>query len=335
MKAFFVSPLVYFDGPQVALLRANKTNVIAVAVEKDGMEYPFFCCRVYKHHWQRYLDGKADLHFLFSNPAMGDYFFFDWNEINEDGFVKLIKATEQEANNLDYWPDRGFFSSAHTEMIKNASSNVSSKVFNIDGTWDAMDFSSFYGKISDVYAIFVAEDRLSNAAANDNVFNTIKNNVLTRLWQGGGSYSGFYNALEQNITDMDPLKVTRIKYASPGEIELRGQTEVFSEMLSSFSDFEDIARKADEAYRGIDQILTKEKLKSAKPNSSISNRILEVFVKEKADSVLSYIGITQNDKFFEACDRNVLVYAKLVMSIYRRFKGVYNFMSEGRVDANT
>lgn len=335
MKAKLLSPLVYFDGPQVALLHARKMHVIAVAIEKDDMEYPFFCCRVYKNNWQRYMDGKADLHFLFANAAMDSYYFFDWNQINDDGFVDLVKATDEEASNLEYWPEKGFFSSSHTELVNKDPIDVTSKTFNIDGSWDANEFSSFYGKMSDVYAIFVAENRLSTAPANDNVSDKIKNSVLRRLWQGGGSYSGFYNALEQNIPDMEPLKVTRIQYASPGEIELRGQSEIFSEMLNSFANFECISRQAEAEYQFINKMLSKEKLKAASPDSTFSTDEKRDIAKGKADILMECVGLNEFNKFYEACDKNDLVYIKLVMSIYRRFKGVFNFMSEGRVDAVT
>lgn len=330
MKANFVSTLVYFDGPQVALLRYRKMHIIAVAVEKEGFEYPFFCCLVRKHHWEKYYSGKADLYYLFSSAKLGNFYFFDWNSIESNKKVLLTKASHAESVNKDYWPDRGFFSVAHTENIRENPTTVSSQIFNIDGNWSTSDFSSFYGKMSDTYAIFIADDEFSSD--NDTVCNKIKNNVLSRLWRGGGSYSGFYDSLEQNVPSMDPLQVSRIHYSSPGIIELRGRRDTISEMLKAFSNFGDKLSTTESLYNLVNSTLSDNNLKKARPDAQFPTREMETSVKLACDELLQAIEINQTPRFFEACNNNVLLYSKLSMSIYRRFKGVHSFIVEGRID---
>ena len=336
MKAHLIGPLVYFDGPQLALLSAGKSKLMAVAIEKEGMDYAFFCCAPYKHHLNKYMEGKADLYFLFENSAMGRYFFFDWNQLDQDRSIKLIKASEADILNPDYWPQRGFFSTAHTESThysyRSTTSNVVSQAFNIDGVWDASEFSSFYGKMSDVYAIFYAKNRMLNSVPGDDTLRKIKDDVITRLWRGGGSYSGFYNAMERFLPGMNPLTVSKIQWASPGSMVFRGHEEIFSEMLSSLASYSSISRSIDEHYREIDRTLSKNKLKSASPTARIGNSDDEDSVKSRANAIMEAMGMDRNDDFIAACEGNILVYAKLAMSIHRRFKGIHTFISEGRVD---
>ena len=115
MKAKPIKTLVYYDGPQLVLFETDLGhNMIAVAVERDGMVIPFFCCSVRQSHWEAYLNGcSLDLYALFKQALWGEYYFFDWWDDSIDGEVDLIEATPEEANNKEFWPGRGFFASAH------------------------------------------------------------------------------------------------------------------------------------------------------------------------------------------------------------------------------
>ena len=333
MKATLEQTLVYFDGPQVVLLKGGKTNIIAVAIERDGMEYPFFACRVLKRNWKRYLDGKADLHYLFLKTNLDGYFFFDWSK-TENKRVDLVKATSVEISNKEYWPDKGFFAASHTEYLGEQEVEESTaQVFNIDGSWDPIDFSRFYGKISDLYALYFANKKLEDSNTSPESLRRLKGSVLTRLWKGGGSYTGFYRNFSDTFPDMTRLKVNRIEYASPGQIEMLGEESVFNDMLNSLTkfSFED-ARNAQDAYNYIDNILSKEKLKTAKPDATFPSEAIEDEVKKKANLILKILKVKDTYHFFKACDENTLVYAKLALSIYRRFKGVSSFFIEGRVE---
>ncbi|MBF0166199.1 MAG: hypothetical protein HQL45_01105 [Alphaproteobacteria bacterium] len=358
MNANFIQTLMYYDGPQIVLLSLGKTgaNIVGVAIEKEGMDYPFFACAVKKRDWQRYIDGKVDLFYLFKNPAGGRRYFFDLNKITDDSRVSLQQAKGNENFDNAYWPERGVFSTCHTEELQHGRTQENDvQVFNIDGTWEAMDFSGFYSKISDIYAIFLLRDMFKNKTHADKILSKVKSGVKARFWQGGGSYKGFYHALSHSMPFMSPLRVSRIQYASPGQIELRGREDIFVEMILSLSCFEETNREAAESsrnkvgvvsnkdelvesppekYRYIDNILSKEKLKTAKPDTKFSSGVIKESVKNKAASLLSDVGVQDTDTFFsKICDENVLIFAKLTLSIYRRFKGVNDFISEGRVEA--
>ena len=324
--------LVFYDEPQVVLLEgAKKIHSIAVAVEKEGMEYPFFCCEIYKRDWLKYLNQKADLYFLFKNALNRKYYFFDWNDQNERK-VNLIKATEEEIKNPEFWPERGFFAVNHTETL--AGENDQSRAiqtFEIDGSWAAVDFSAFYAKMADLYGLAFIDQLMEDNEKSAATELSLKSSIVSKLWRGGGSYVGFYSDLMNTIKGMVPLNVKKIQYASPGTIEFSGNQDVFNEMMRYLDEFSQNLKESSECYKRIDAVLSREKLKKAPPEASFSSSAMESYVKKNSDDLIKLVGVGREDNFFNACGKNYVIYAKLCLSIHRRLKGIYDFYSEGRV----
>ncbi|MBF0178249.1 MAG: hypothetical protein HQL63_15590 [Magnetococcales bacterium] len=111
--------LLYFDGPQIIHLNETNesgTSVIAVAVDYDDseMEQPFFACYICKDDWERYAEGKKDLYYLFSNALQGECYFFDLRAQHNE-VVQSRLASNEEVENSDFWPDKGFLFSGHSE----------------------------------------------------------------------------------------------------------------------------------------------------------------------------------------------------------------------------
>ncbi|MFC7048639.1 hypothetical protein [Emcibacter nanhaiensis] len=335
MKAKLVKTLVFYDEPQLLLLNSTGKRqdvIIAVAIERDDLEFPFFACKVYRRDWTRYLNGKADLRYLFNRASRREYFFFDL-ATEKDGEITLNKAKSvEEFEKPEYWPAHGFFSSSHT--VATDEDDYASKciqVFNIDGMWETIDFSSFYSKVSDIYGILFAQNEL-NSPKNDSEKEKLRTSIISRLWRGGGSYSGFYKDLRFALPDMAPLRVNKIQYASPGKIELIGEEFIFSDIMAMLKEFNANYVEAKNAYDDINKILSKEKLKKKGPDASFALDANRDFVKKRSKELLEAIGVSVPKTMFEVCDKNVLVYSKVSLSIYRRFKGLHDFISEGRVE---
>ncbi|MBF0154877.1 MAG: hypothetical protein HQL64_14140 [Magnetococcales bacterium] len=327
LDATLKKTLLYFDGPQIMLLTdARHSIIVAVAVERDDMEQPFFACRVDKRHWEKYMSGKADLHYLFSNALSGVYYFFDL-AAEDKSIVELRLALPDEIENNDFWPETGFFSSSHTETMGDSKENTSiCQIFNIDGSWDIKDFSQFNNGIFDIYVI----SYLRVHEFSESIRTGLSELVPTRLWTAGGSYISFFKKLA-GWANLGPLRVKRIQYASPGQIELLGNEEVFNKMIHSIRMFGRLEKEISEAYGYIDKTLDYERLKTAKPPAEFSCDVIEESVREKANFILQSVGIENPDVFLASCGGDVLVYAKIVLSICRRIQGVHNFISEGRV----
>jgi hypothetical protein len=248
--------LVEYDGPQVLLLKSSsKRHMIAVAVTRPGYEHAFFTVEISDKTYDKYFEGTADLHFVFKQAAGGSYFFFDEATATADNEVVLVKAKPGEVEDAALWPKVGFFSRSHTNSFNRAVRPTSLQCYSIDGKWGADDFSHFHGKMSDLYLTFAAIGRLdgTNAAAERDY---LKDVIQDRLWRGGGSYVGFYGSLaaRNRVVRSVPLEVSKIKYASPGEIELRGQKAALSSIAEIVDVFEEHSIEFGQRYRHIRRI---------------------------------------------------------------------------------
>ncbi|MBF0439400.1 MAG: hypothetical protein HQL93_09800 [Magnetococcales bacterium] len=321
LEATISETLLYYDGPQLVLLSgANGDKGIAVAITRDGMEYPFFACYIHQKILEKYLIGKVDLYYLFSNASSSAYYFFDLFLVKND-IVSLERVSEDEAQNKDYWPEKGFFSSNHSSVLSSRTEDP--EYININGAWDMSELSLFFKKFSEIYAILFI--------VNFNV-RKLKKLISSRYWQGGGSYLSFYDSLMEEVENSNLLTLKSIQYASPGKLGMVGNTVVINKVVDLIQIFENHSVQALQAYRSIDRILNNEKLKSSEASTNFSSQSIENYVKNQADIILNALGIdTQNNPFFDACNCNVLIYSKLVLSIHRRVDSVHNFISEGRV----
>jgi hypothetical protein len=55
------------------------------------------------------------------------------------------------------------------------------------------------------------------------------------------------------------------------------------------------------------------------------------FVRDETKKFAHAMKLERIDDIYEACDRNALVFAKVVLSIFRRANELYTFHAEGRV----
>lgn len=331
-EARIVQELVDYEGPQLLLLMTDrKRYMFAMAVQREGMEEPFFGCEVIDKVYDQYFDEKADLHFVFNRASGKTFYIFDLSAAKNHN-VTLKKATTEESENSDYWPSVGFFARSHTTKYNRRSVGASTSVFKIDGKWASTDFSQFHNKMADLYALFGVVNRLDGNGGQVEL-GFVRQTIRDRFWQGGGSYSSFYDTLiERNRqVKVAPLEIDRIQYASPGEIALRGNQKALSDVSAILDVFENDWENLQGLYRNIYSALKKEQLLSAKPTSKFSSNAARKFVLGKSKELAAELQIDLVDEIFEACERNTLVFAKVILSIHRRANELFKFHAEGRV----
>ncbi len=332
--AKLIEYLVDYDGPQLALLVTDRNReMLAHAVYRGDMKDAFFGCEVPEKAYNKYFAGTADLNYAFQRATQNAFYFFD-NAFVEgaDDVVQLQPATKIELENEAYWPRSGIFSRSHTSQYNRNRPASSTKTYKIDGTWGASDFSHFYGKMSDLYSFFAVINRFEGSSApKEKAF--LSHAIRERLWRGGGSYSGFFDDLDTHNTlnALAPLEVAKIQYASPGHIDLRGNTDALSYTADVIALFEENSRELGKSYNEIHNILRKAKMLKARPDTQFPARAIQEHVLNRTREFAQAMKLENIDQIFEASGPNVLVFAKLVLSIYRRANELYTFEAEGRV----
>jgi hypothetical protein len=333
--AKFVQTLIFYDQPQLILLTSDRNeNVIGVAISKPDMEYPFFCGEVRNSTFSRYLEGRADLRYLLDDAIRQKYYFLDLKETEGDD-IPLIPADADEARNPAYWPLPGAFSRSHTFPYGvRPQSGTATKVFKIDGNWSASDFSHFHGKISNLYAMMIV---LHNTETDHSELERryIKESIQRRFWAGGGSYVGFYDDLFNHVRISKPLDVAKIVYASPGQIALSGDADAFSDIGRIIEQFENNHRQFRVEHNGLRQILARERLLRPRGRSTFSNPELARKVRADTTAFAGAMRIGKIEEIYEACDRNAVIFCKVILSIYWRANEIYMFHAEGRIQESS
>jgi hypothetical protein len=331
-KAKIVEDLLDYEGPQLLLLSTDrKRHMFAVAISREGMDEPFFGCEIIDKVYEQYFAEKADLHFVFNRALAKTYYLFDLASA-ENKSVNLKKAPAEDAGNPTYWPEIGIFARSHTTPFNRARTGSSTRTFKIDGKWGSTDFSQFHNKMADLYALFGVVNRLDGNQSQVEL-GWVRQTIRDRFWQGGGSYGSFYDSLiERNKkVNVAPLEIVKIQYASPGEISLRGNQKALRDVSDVLDVFEENWEHLAGAYRNIYGALKKEKLLSAKPSAKFSSPAVRKVVQDATMKLAEELQVELVDEIYEACERNTLVFAKVILSIHRRANELFKFHAEGRV----
>lgn len=341
-SARIVHDLVVYDGPQLELLKsAHDHFMFGIAVDTSIVEStrhlksPFFACEARDKVYERYFSQSVDLHFVFAQAIGGEYYWYDL-DTSSDAVVSLTKATSEEVTNLSFWPDTGFFAASHTTNYNIAVRGSATRNFNIDGKWVASDFSHFHGKMSDLYALFVIVRALEHGDSGAQI-NVIRGLVKERFWRGGGSYVGFYDDLIERADKLHvvPLDVAKIQYSSPGQISLNGDGEALSDISDVIATFNDHEKDMVRLYKSVYAVLRKERLLRAMPNHPFGSKVLEDVTLRNVMALATAMQLERQQDILAACDDNTLVFAKVIMSIFRRAKDLHAFQAEGRVQPVT
>src|SRR6476661_1009027 len=87
--ATYVTTLVYMDEPQLILLKAYKTSVVALAIPSKENEALFIATTASQKDWNDYVDGNVDLRFLFTYPTVRTIYKFDLLTMKDNRFLML------------------------------------------------------------------------------------------------------------------------------------------------------------------------------------------------------------------------------------------------------
>jgi hypothetical protein len=328
--ASFVQTLVYYDGPILALLQDRKgSNIIALAVADEirGFEEPFIAKPTSQKLLLDYLQQRIDLAYLMREKRGGDPYLFDWAKFDKE--VKLVPAETVVDDFLELLPKHGFFARNHTEPFKGIKvSSLMSHTYRIDGRWSANDFSRFYSKLDDLYSFFSYLDEVRDAAGP--LAQKLVAKIAKYPWQRGGSYLGFFKDISAEAKEDYPLQVSKIKYASPGLIEVKGVHSSLVQIDALVGVFD--SRKADllAIYRELYGILVRDGV-IGKDSRDFSNKATEDMAVSRADKLLVSLNITETDRVKEACQNHFVPYSKIALAVYRRGQEFHRFHAEGRI----
>ncbi len=331
-SAELLQTLIYVDEPQLLLLKSNKTMVLAIAIEKEGLVDPFFGVTVSNKDWEGYLRGGCDLRYLFEFPKTRRLFTFDIADIKNKK-VKMVPYNESPISE-EHMPSHGLFSSDHTEEYDAYSRSEFYHKFLVDGQWDLPEFGRFYTKFGECYSFMIAMNKLRSVDVLHDVKRKIIDTIGLYPWKGGGSYLHFYKGLVKLLQFDERLDVKEVRYASPGHVEVRGDESAFKETIMIFEAYNENYTEIQKDYDELYDFLRKNKyLKTdAKdfPNVGASKDYMDL----KISSINQSLSFPYNNEIAKFSEKNSLVRAKVILSFVRRIDDAFRFHAEGRVRIN-
>jgi hypothetical protein len=103
---------------------------------------------------------------------------------------------------------------------------------------------------------------------------------------------------------------------------------VFSEIDQIIDVFDNSYGELRDSYGTLHGVLSRERLLRPRPESRFST---DEVANYETRSLAEAMKIEKIDELYEACDRNIQVFCKVILSVYRRAHELYTFHAEGRV----
>jgi hypothetical protein len=328
-KAVFKADLVVFDEPQLFCLTAGKSMIIVVAVpEQTNEKFDHIAASVTPKNWERYLGGYVDVRYLFTYPFHRSLYVFHSDEMKEDTI--MLRPHEQELPD-SLLPSHGIFSSSHTEEFGDFEEANGEEQLFIDGEWELNEFGSFYQRYSDIYFFSAALKNVDRPDVDQAYKGRIKSAFARKPFKGGSSYMHMFDELQDCLPRGEKLSLDGIEYNSPGDVRMNGLPEHFSETEKMISNYTINRTAIRQSHKKLRDFLTKEKLLGMAAASFDKNSHHSKFIRDGANDLGGKLSLTGLDKVETLCDRNPLVFAKVMLAIFRRIDAAASFFAEGRM----
>lgn len=332
-SAIVLQSLLWLDEPEILLLKKNtKEFVIAVAspdpIGDFGGGYHFVGASITERVLRDYQEEKFDLRFAMSHAMFGRFWAFSFD--GESEHVELTRCKIDSELVRCSLPETGLFARVHDriENIDEFVADVDAK-FEIDGSWDLGEFSSFYGKMEDVY--YIANDirRFQNGSTSQSTKKIISE-TFQKPWRGGGSYRSYYKDIANDNAAFARLKVGGIQYNSPGFVRIEAKKQAFDDFVRMLEQYAANPKGIKKSYEKLHKYMSMHSLLK-----SSADTVLRPVISDQITLYANEIAETMNlMDFGNLCrmtEGNVLVAAKVQLSIVRRVENLYEFFEQGRV----
>tara|TARA_R110002020_G_scaffold467027_5_gene690235 strand:+ start:1453 stop:2469 length:1017 start_codon:yes stop_codon:yes gene_type:complete len=328
-SAVFEAVLVYMDEPQLVTLVAQKTRIVAVAIPYDNVNSAMFLAvSVAQKDWEKYLDGTVDLRYLFTVPTVRTTYYFDLCLMKNS---KLMMTPWEGDIEERYLPAPRFFSSNHTESYLADDRATDPEHLVIDGEWELTDFGQFQQKFADIYAFVISSQNWQDESTPYDVRRAIQLAFLNRPFQGGFSYVHLFRDLAENIPRSDKLNLSKIQYASPGSVEIKGKAEIFTEMheiIQNFLSNKDALRKD---YNSFHKFLSERNYLKMSGDAYGQGDAATSYIHQLSRNLAEKMLAPDYDVVRNLSSNNALVCAKIVLAFYRRLSDASMYFAQGRV----
>lgn len=326
--------LLWYDQPEIVLLRRTAVDyILAVSnAAADNDEAGFVGASMTLKLLSEYQNGKCDLRYALTHANLRQYWTFALSGAEEEVALKRIKKSDSAV--LKSLPEAGFFSREHDpiDVAKHFSADAEER-FDIDGSWELNEFSRFYTQVEDIYYMFADLGRFEDPNVSAQTKQLITK-AFDKPWRGGGSYLSFYQNIANDNLPTAPLKVSGIQYNSPGYVAIKAKKEPFDALVALLQSYAHRTVLTRKAYLALSRHLSYNGLLKPDTTNVATDAVTDRAV-ELANDLANFVPGVSFTTLVKMADGNKIIAAKVLLSIYRRVKRLYEFFEEGRVRYGT
>ena len=320
--------LVFYDEPQLILLRHGRRRIIALAIPHEE-PCKFFCVTVNDGDWERYRADQLDLLYLFRYAKRSNYYLANFTPRKSDGKIPLTRYEEQIPS--EWLPQPRFFASDHTDYASDDEKMLSEKLIYLDGEWELQELGKFQQSISDIYNFLKAIDDYGQSQ-DDSKRKEIETAFTRRPFEGGSSYGAYFRDLDNRLSSQDRIKLKSIEKASPGKMRILGSESIFTESQEQIENLLENHGNVNSAYQDCHRFLSGKKLlkKSVsfiQPDSDEANEIEVHF--EKLSNALN-LSKADKELVGDISKNKPLGKVKILLAFCRRVMKTAEFFEQGR-----
>ncbi|MCA1454159.1 hypothetical protein I6F35_13165 [Bradyrhizobium sp. BRP22] len=309
-------------------MKTFKTHVVALAIPSPPDEAWFIATTVSSREMEAYRDGHVDLRYLFTYPIRSIYTFDLMKMVDNKVMMEPFEDHVPE----QYLPSPRFFSSSHTDDEEDTVGPTHIQSLVVDGEWDMPDFGQFYSLYSDVYYFLSAVHAFADESVEIEKKKTIKQTFVHTPFKGGFSYVHFYTALPAIVPRNERLRMDKIKYESPGYVDVSGDSETFAETESIILSFLNNRAPLRELYNTLHSFLSKKRYLVMAAEEFSENAPASEYINQAAATRAETRQIRNTETVRSLVKNNPLAFAKIVLSLYRRLDEASRFFAQGRVN---
>lgn len=323
--------LDWYERPELVLIEGPKfiyTLGVRSADESDGPDV-YVGGSMSLARLRDYANGKCDLRYAIAHANLRKFWRFKMSLGAKEVTLEPIKRSDDAL--VSSIPSPGLFATDH-EDIDIAKSFVPNTIerFNVDGGWDLGEFSQFYSQIEDIYYISSDIDRFDDPQLTP-AEKTVITGAFDRSWSGGGSYVAFYKKVANDNDFHAPLRVSGIKYNSPGYVSIHARSEPFKSLMNLLQNYADHETEVRKAASALGRYMSRTGMKKSEFSAGLMQPIQRVKLGELSEELSNLLPGVEFETLKSMTKGNPLVAAKVLESIYRRIERLYAYFDQGRV----
>lgn len=338
-KHLFICDLVNLEGPILSLFRHKNQNWLYLWCDTNGTSTErWLLFPVSRADLVSYLEKQSPLRYLVTSASK--HLVLD-QSFNADEKEKATGAQYRSLKQLSVFDEITEYLPAHDSFFDDAlapdislANELSPTKYDvpISGDWFFADLDAFSRLYSQLYAFFYCtKPRFVN-----NLGKRVEK-YLGAPWKGGFSRVNLFDALYRFIPSLHDLQIKKIRYASPGEINIEALKSVGDSISAVVLRYAQVEKEMLDAEKAINTVLGTSKLKRV-DLSELNDKQLPIdltkveFLKMQHQLVAESLGVADEVAQLASFSPNVVVTSKVVLSLLVRIKRLSELQKAGQLD---